>query len=65
MELLRPVVEQLPWCHLYSVISASAALEAENRFLRKQRALYQERTVPPGRATNATRLVLGWLGRWE
>jgi transposase InsO family protein len=40
------------------------ALAAENRFLRKQLALYQERQVKLRRATNATRLALVWLGRW-
>jgi len=42
----------------------SAALAAENLFLRKQLALYQERHVKPRRATNATRLALVWLSRW-
>jgi transposase InsO family protein len=41
-----------------------AALVAENLFLRKQLALYQERQVKPRRATDATRLALVWLGRW-
>src|SRR4029453_3579081 len=41
-----------------------AALAAENLFLRKQLALYQERHTTPRRATNATRLALVWLGRW-
>jgi transposase InsO family protein len=41
-----------------------AALAAENLFLRKQLALYQERYVQPRRATNATRLTLVWLGHW-
>src|SRR5215510_12397566 len=41
-----------------------AALAAENLFLRKQLALYQERHVRPRRATDATRLALVWLGRW-
>jgi putative transposase len=40
------------------------ALAAENLFLRKQLALYQERNVKPRRATNATRFVLVWLSRW-
>jgi putative transposase len=40
------------------------ALAAENLFLRKQLALYQERHVPPRRATAATRLVLTWLSGW-
>jgi transposase InsO family protein len=42
----------------------SAALAAENLFLRKQLAMYQERRVKPRRATAATRLALVWLGRW-
>jgi putative transposase len=42
----------------------NAALAAENLFLRKQLALYQERNVPPRRATQAARLVLVWLARW-
>src|SRR5215475_6658917 len=41
-----------------------AVLAAENLFLRKQLALYQERHIKPGRATNTTRLALVWLGRW-
>src|SRR2546426_11790528 len=41
-----------------------AALVAENLFLRKQLALYQERHVRSRRATDATRLTLVWLGRW-
>src|SRR5437870_5318277 len=41
-----------------------AALVAENLFLRKQLALYQERCIKPRRATNATRLTLVWLSRW-
>jgi putative transposase len=40
------------------------ALAAENRFLRKQLALYQEHHVPPQRATAGTRLVLTWLSGW-
>src|SRR5215467_3236675 len=42
----------------------SAALAAENLFLRKQLALYQERHIKPQRATDATRLSLVWLARW-
>ena len=41
----------------------SPALAAENLFLRKQLALYQERRATPRRATNTTRLVLVWLSR--
>jgi hypothetical protein len=42
----------------------SAALAAENLFLRKQLALYQARNVKPRRATAATRLTLVWLAQW-
>src|SRR5919198_1111090 len=41
-----------------------SALAAENLFLRKQLALYQERHSKPRRATDATRLALIWLARW-
>jgi transposase InsO family protein len=41
-----------------------AALAAENLFLRKQLALYQERHVKPRQATPATRIALIWLARW-
>src|SRR5262245_22593729 len=41
-----------------------SSLAAENLFLRKQLALYQERLVTPRRATNATRFTLVWLGHW-
>ena len=40
------------------------ALAAENLYLRKQLALYQERKVKPKRATNATHLAMVWLSRW-
>jgi putative transposase len=42
----------------------SSALAAENLFLRKQLALYQERQVKPRRATRAIRVTLSWLARW-
>ncbi|HEX9872611.1 MAG TPA: integrase core domain-containing protein [Candidatus Tectomicrobia bacterium] len=42
----------------------SSTLAAENLFLRKQLALYQERHVKPRQATTATRLGLIWLARW-
>ena len=41
-----------------------ASIAAENLFLRKQLALYQERQVKPRRADNITRLILVALGRW-
>jgi hypothetical protein len=40
------------------------ALAAENLFLRKQLALYQERHVTPQQTTQATRMALTWLARW-
>src|ERR671931_632557 len=45
-------------------LCAPTTLAAENLFLRKQLALYQERHVKPRRATNATRLAMVWLARW-
>jgi hypothetical protein len=47
-----------------SVCTPPAALAAENLFLRKQLALYQERHVRPRRVTEATRIVLTILARW-
>jgi transposase InsO family protein len=45
-------------------VRSRTVLAAENLFLRKQLALYQERKVKPRRVHNATRLTLVWLGRW-
>jgi putative transposase len=39
-------------------------LAAETLLLRKQLALYPERHAKPRRVTNATRLILVWLGQW-
>jgi transposase InsO family protein len=41
-----------------------AQLAAENLFLRKQLALFQERRAKPGRADDATRVVLARLSRF-
>src|SRR5262245_30341285 len=49
---------------LWRCLPTPTALAAENLFLRKQIALYQERQIKPQRATDATRLALVWLGRW-
>ena len=43
---------------LGSLLQSRSALAAENLFLRKQLALYQERQVRPRRATDATRPVM-------
>jgi putative transposase len=45
-------------------LRAPGALAAENLFLRKQLALYQERQIKPCRTTQATRMALVWLARW-
>jgi putative transposase len=50
--------------YLLLCLCPAPVLAAENLFLRKQLALYHERNVKPGRATNATRITLVWLGRW-
>jgi putative transposase len=42
----------------------SPVLAAENLFLWKQLALYQERHVKPRQATMATCFGLSWLARW-
>ena len=60
--LLRLLVDAAHFLRLCR--HSPAALAAENLFLRKQLALYQERQVTPRRATDATRLALLWLGRW-
>jgi hypothetical protein len=45
---------------LWLCLHSPTALAAENLFLRKQLALYQERQVTPRRATDAIRLALLW-----
>ena len=57
--LLTDAVRFLRCC-----LRSPAALAAENLFLRKQLALYQERHIKPQRATNATRFTLVWLAQW-
>jgi transposase InsO family protein len=49
---------------LHLCLRPAPVLAAENLFLRKQLALYQERHVKPRRVTNATRLTLTWLAGW-
>ncbi len=46
------------------VFRSPSALAAENLFLRKQLALFQERQVKPHRADDATRWILAILSRW-
>jgi putative transposase len=59
LTLLGDVVRFLRLC-----LRSSAEVAAENLFLRKQLALYQERHVKPRRATDAARFTLVWLARW-
>ena len=57
--LIADAVRYLGLC-----LRPSPALAAENLFLRKQLALYQERQVKPRQATHAIRLAMVWLSRW-
>jgi transposase InsO family protein len=52
------------WRFLGLCLRPSPALAAENLFLRKQLALYQERQTKPRRSTPATRMALAWLAGW-
>ena len=45
-------------------LRSRTALAAENLFLRKQLALYQERHVTPRRTSSPTRVSLVWLAGW-
>ena len=50
--------------HLLVLVSRSRrALAAENLFLRKQLAMFEERKVKPHRADDSTRLIMVILGR--
>src|SRR2546430_1421892 len=60
--LLTLVVDVVRFLRL--CLRPPAALAAENLFLRKQLALYQEHQIRPRRATNVTRIALVWLARW-
>jgi putative transposase len=60
--LLTFVIDALHFLGL--CVRPSPRLAAENLFLRKQLALYQERHVRPRRTTDVTRIAMIWLGRW-
>ena len=49
---------------LLLAVRSRSALAAENLFLRKQLALFQEREVAPRRATDATRWLMVFLGQF-
>jgi transposase InsO family protein len=51
-------------CYLGLCLRPSPALAAENLFLRKQLALYEDHQVKPRRATDAIRLAMVWLSYW-
>jgi hypothetical protein len=59
MAVLLDVVRFLMLC-----LRPAPALAAENLFLRKQLAQYQERHVKPRRANDTTRIALIWLSRF-
>jgi putative transposase len=59
--LLTLLCDGLRFLFLY--LRPSPTLVAENLFLRKQLALYQERQIKPRRTTHATRLSFIWLAR--
>ena len=70
--ILRPLTRSLTTlsslaCDLVRLLVLTSrsrrALAAENLFLRKQLALFQERNVKPGRAHDPTRLIMVILGR--
>jgi hypothetical protein len=52
------------WRFLRLCLRPSPALAAENLFLCKQLALYQERQIKPRHTKQATRMTLAWLARW-
>jgi putative transposase len=59
--LLTLLLDAARWLAL--CLRPAPALAAENLFLRKQLAHYQERQVKPKLATDATRMALVWLSR--
>ena len=70
--ILRPLTRSLTTlsslaCDLVRLLVLTSrsrrALAAENLFLRKQLALFQERHVKPRRAHDPTRLIMVILGR--
>src|SRR6187397_1058747 len=63
---LRPLsLVAVDWIRLVALAARPrAALVAENLFLRKQLALFQERKVRPRRADDSTRWMLAALSQW-
>ena len=52
------------WRYFILCLRPAPALAAENLFLRKQLALYEERQANPRRAADAIRLAMVWLSYW-
>src|SRR5918996_6135163 len=62
--LFTAMIVLLDLCRLVAFgLRSRRALAAENLFLRKQLALFQERKVKPQRADNATRWMMATLSR--
>jgi putative transposase len=59
---LNPLADLL--CLLALGLRSKTSLAAENLFLRKQLAFYQERKIRSRRLDDPTRLTLVWLSRW-
>lgn len=55
--VLRDLADETP-IFVRSSLRSRTELIAENLFLRKQLAFYQEQQIPPRRLTNAARLLL-------
>lgn len=60
--LVQLAAVSLRWCGL--ACRSTQSVQAENLFLRRQLALYIERSVKPRRMDAATRIVLALLSRW-
>jgi putative transposase len=52
------------FCLLVLGFRSKSSLAAENLFLRKQLAFYQQRRIRPRRTSHPARLTLLWLSRW-
>ena len=65
INLVRPLTDMMVTIAQYAVRRQrrTTALAAENLFLRKQLAFFQEREIKPRRADDATRATLVWLSR--
>jgi hypothetical protein len=60
--LVQLAADTIHWCGL--VLRSPRSIEAENLFLRRQLALYQERGVKSRRMDPATRIALALLSRF-